>query len=382
MKSRIKLWSPVTIVLVLLFGRSLFCQTEFWEETAQPSTNQIQALAVNPDNILFVGTSGSGILRSTTNGDTWTAINQGLVHSNIFRIAINSSGDIFIGTDEAKIYRSTNNGDSWTEVYSDPVRPFGVVALAINGKGNIFADAGGIVHSPDNGESWATTDNDHLAGYVWEFAFNDSDYVFAAVDRPGWLDDGVYRSKDDGENWIRINDGLPEGPALDLALNKEGSIFVGLAGISSQGQNTDVLYHSRDNGDSWSKVDFPWQSAIGDILINSDDNIFIAVSNHGVYRSENNGQSWSEVNNGLPDSQISVQVFTINNLGVVFAGTWTGRVFRSQVSTTTVEGSGNAIPKRIELAQNYPNPFNPGTTIRFRLAQTGHVTLTVFNIQG
>lgn len=34
------------------------------------------------------------------------------------------------------------------------------------------------------------------------------------------------------------------------------------------------------------------------------------------------------------------------------------------------------------LNQNYPNPFNPSTTISYQVAQTGFVTLKVFNILG
>lgn len=41
---------------------------------------------------------------------------------------------------------------------------------------------------------------------------------------------------------------------------------------------------------------------------------------------------------------------------------------------STVEGSG--------LAQNYPNPFNPGTTITFALKNTGHATVTIYNMLG
>lgn len=37
---------------------------------------------------------------------------------------------------------------------------------------------------------------------------------------------------------------------------------------------------------------------------------------------------------------------------------------------------------KYQLDQNYPNPFNPTTTIKFSVAQTGPVTLKVFNILG
>lgn len=40
------------------------------------------------------------------------------------------------------------------------------------------------------------------------------------------------------------------------------------------------------------------------------------------------------------------------------------------------------VPTSYALNQNYPNPFNPSTEIAFALPQTGHVTLTVYNILG
>jgi hypothetical protein len=40
------------------------------------------------------------------------------------------------------------------------------------------------------------------------------------------------------------------------------------------------------------------------------------------------------------------------------------------------------VPSRFTLDQNYPNPFNPGTTIKYTIAQTGRVSLRVFNVLG
>lgn len=40
------------------------------------------------------------------------------------------------------------------------------------------------------------------------------------------------------------------------------------------------------------------------------------------------------------------------------------------------------VPEGINLFQNYPNPFNPGTEIRYSLAESGTVTLIVYNSLG
>ncbi len=39
-------------------------------------------------------------------------------------------------------------------------------------------------------------------------------------------------------------------------------------------------------------------------------------------------------------------------------------------------------PERVALEQNYPNPFNPETSIRFQLAETRPVTLTIHDVLG
>jgi hypothetical protein len=49
-----------------------------------------------------------GAFRSIDNGDSWIAVNDGLLFPSVISLAINSDGDVFAGTSEgAGIYRST-----------------------------------------------------------------------------------------------------------------------------------------------------------------------------------------------------------------------------------------------------------------------------------
>jgi hypothetical protein len=58
-----------------------------------------------------------------------------------------------------------------------------------------------------------------------------------------------------------------------------------------------------------------------------------------------------------------------------------GNVTLYSDKTSALESKGQT-PQVYALAQNYPNPFNPVTTIRYCLARTGPVTLTVFDVNG
>jgi hypothetical protein len=46
------------------------------------------------------------------------------------------------------------------------------------------------------------------------------------------------------------------------------------------------------------------------------------------------------------------------------------------------EQEGDVQPNALQLAPNVPNPFNPETTISFDVGQTGHVTVSVYDIRG
>jgi ribonucleotide reductase alpha subunit len=57
-------------------------------------------------------------------------------------------------------------------------------------------------------------------------------------------------------------------------------------------------------------------------------------------------------------------------------------VLRAPCLTIGITPISTEVPAEFNLSQNYPNPFNPSTVIKFYVAKTGFVKLTVFDITG
>lgn len=51
-------------------------------------------------------------------------------------------------------------------------------------------------------------------------------------------------------------------------------------------------------------------------------------------------------------------------------------------TSVAINESGPVAPSEFVLSQNYPNPFNPTTTIEYKVANTGRVSLIVYDMLG
>jgi ligand-binding sensor domain-containing protein len=67
------------------------------------------------NSYLFAGTLGRGAFRSSDNGITWSAIDNGLTDTIINSFAAVGS-NIFVGTGNSGVFLSTDNGESWLNV--------------------------------------------------------------------------------------------------------------------------------------------------------------------------------------------------------------------------------------------------------------------------
>ena len=157
----------------------------------------VHCLAINSSGDIFAGTDGSGVYRSTDNGNNWIqANNNNLSFSNVYSIAIdNSSGDIFAGTYGSGVFRSTDNGNNWTQINSG-LTNINVLSLLIDSSGYVIAVllvVGYFVQRTMVITGLITAIQDIATLLQKNNSINS--LIFAGTNA------GIYRSTDNGNNW-------------------------------------------------------------------------------------------------------------------------------------------------------------------------------------
>jgi photosystem II stability/assembly factor-like uncharacterized protein len=135
---------------------------------------------------LFAASMHGGIYKSTDNGTSWSAVNNGLT-KKIFTPLLPIKMATYLQDQKARVFHSINDGESWLESQLPENFPgFSpkVSSLIINNAGWIYSRTDlGIFRSSNNGASWQNTasysttsldvnaNGDIFAGTEWEGIF-------------------------------------------------------------------------------------------------------------------------------------------------------------------------------------------------------------------
>jgi len=169
--------------------------------------------------LIFAGTQGGGVFRSSDNGDTWIQVNSGLTNQSILSLTVGGT-NVFAGTIGDGVFVSADNGDNWTAVNTG-LTDLVVTSLVVNNNTVFAGTNSGMFVSINNGNIWTPGG---LAGEIIQFVSVANSKVFAGTFH------GLFHSIDNGANWDLDNNGLSGATVLCVA-EREGKLYAGTSGV-------------------------------------------------------------------------------------------------------------------------------------------------------
>lgn len=212
-----------------------------------PATSEDQivqggTVAVSADGSTFVWSTGvdTGVICYINGG--WKAVDTLPAGANVCSDRVNP--DVFYAYADHTLYVSTDKGLTFTEKYSSEDMPASSKIKAVPGEeGDVWIPGSGSAEEAKSG-LWVTKDGGDTIEKIDNVKRSDvvgfgkgkegSDYlaVYAVMETDGV--NGVYRSDDCGESWIRVNDDQHQYGSINYAVTGDlrvyGRVFVGTNG--------------------------------------------------------------------------------------------------------------------------------------------------------
>ena len=359
---------------ILISTCALYAQ---WEKTNGPNslTSNVVSISLVGSNI-YAGTSGQGVYFSKNNGSDWSSINSGLTDPYVFYITTIGSS-IYTAT-RAGIYLSTNEGGNWTRLDNGGLlnNVTSIVLIDPYIYVSCYGGSFGIFLNKNNEQNWVAHNIGLTNKNVNSLLLVGND-VFAGTDGGG-----VFKSSVGINAWSNVSAGLSNSVDVDFLSLSNSNLLAG---------TTQGMYKSEDNGLNWVQINSGLTNNSGQLVIVTGiavykSNIFISTWGDGIFLSSDSGQSWSKINTGLSNlyiSSLAVSNSTIY-IGVARETNVGSIVYKRPVSEviTNVEKDISTIPLVYLLNQNCPNPFNPTTNISYSIPQSANVTLKVYDLLG
>tara|TARA_R110002126_G_scaffold157104_1_gene304625 strand:+ start:56422 stop:59406 length:2985 start_codon:yes stop_codon:yes gene_type:complete len=323
----------------------------------------------------YLGATGGGVWKTKDYGTSWNNVSDGYFATpsiGAIEVATNDSNIVYVGTGSdglrsnvisgKGVYKSIDAGKTWTHIGLPDVGQIGALEIDprnhntvwVAAIGNAFKNNAerGIYKTIDGGQNWKKVlfISDKVGFADLEFLPNNPDVVYAAAwkaERKPWTiisggendEGGIYKSINGGQDWIKLEKGLPKKliGKIDLAVSavdssilyaiieasgKEGGLYksvdqgksfkqisnnIGLVNrpfyyinVELDPTNPDIIYSnanpllkSVDGGKTWKRMSVP-HGDNHDIWLNPNNpEILIQANDGGANVSQNGGETWS-----------------------------------------------------------------------------------------
>ncbi len=285
----------------------------------------IDGTASSPATI-FVGAASGGVWKSTDGGTTFKQVFDEHIQS-IGAIAIDKSNpsNVWVGSGESWVRNSVSVGD-------------------------------GVYKSTDNGATWTNVglkDSEHIARIAVDPKKSETVYVCATG--RAWSsgeERGVFRTTDGGKNWKKVLYVDADTGCSDLSLDPQepSIVYAGMwqfrrqPDFFSSGGPGSALYRSKDGGETWEKLKNGLPTGhFGRIAVAvapsrpSTVYALVEAKQTALYRSDDLGEHWKEVNDSF-----NIQVRPFYFARIVVDPKDHNRVYKPGLSLTFSEDGGKS----------------------------------------
>ena len=344
-----------SIALLVCLSTSVIAQTISWE----PANNHlygmtVKTILVGQDGDLFVGDNRGKMYRSLDDGQSWSQIAS--PGGGVIFAIVELQSEKLLVCSGSYLYSSINDGETW-ESLDHNLSPVAIQKFIVHDEDHIFAATEiGVLYSEDEGNSWIKRDEGLTDTTIQALAMKPSGDLFA-----GTMNGGMFRSSNGGVNWIAINTGLTDTDIGAIVFNQSGTLFI-------RTQYNEV-FASSDNGDHWEKQAQTLSGASPSVFtIDSNDYLYAAMFD-GISRSTNNGASWESINNGMTIPFINTIVTAPD---YILTGTDGGIFISSDGENWNAANAGLEAVKITALVRNSEETLFAGSTSGvFRSADAG-----------
>ena len=278
-----KSWSDIMFEYGDAFAPELFGKIKPVKQTHKIKSNGVYLLCssgmyrdVHDPKVYYTGIFDHGIMISRDSGVSWECPTQGLRTfaetgwgwCHAITCDLKTRGRLYASFGTNRVYRSNDFGKSWQEI-----GPAG----AVSKKKYKIADSGVVIDYENPGTLYLASDN------------------------------GIWKTSNDGKDWIKASNGLPPGPMTSL-IKIGKSLFTGsMLDSDSNGKHYSEfgLYRSDDEAKNWYRV-YPEKFSKRIFCIayckSAPQNIYV-VTKEGpgywgegkIWRSCDGGKSWKFV---------------------------------------------------------------------------------------
>jgi photosystem II stability/assembly factor-like uncharacterized protein len=198
------------------------------------------------DEVVYVGTNGYGIFKTSDGGKVWQAVNRGITTPfvkgpNAILIDPRNSRVLFASTLQGGVYKTSDGGGNWTALSRQYSFTFGM-AMDPSNPSRLFAGRPEkkIIISEDEGRTWREVqlpggNPPHIASYAIAVHPLNPGLVVVGTGAYENAADGVYVSQDGGRAFKKVPLDLPEVNvlAVEVAKSQYLKFSLGFNGIGA-----------------------------------------------------------------------------------------------------------------------------------------------------